>query len=99
MHWKKFCLTSSSGTLEDFCSAMMALVLSGRTLPRAASVAPENSLVNRTASSMNCPTWGEMAAGSMVRATLPTSPPLTPMAAPTRESHLATRVLSYTTLG
>ena len=87
------------GTLEAFCRAMMAEVLSGLVLPRAASVAPINSLVREMARLMNSPTWGEITAGSMARATSATPPPLTPMALPTPESHLLMRVLSYTILG
>ena len=92
-------MVSSMGTEEAFCKAMMAEVLSGLVSPRAASVAPINSLVREMASSINWLTWGEMAAGSMARATLVTSPPLTGMAFPTPESHREIRVLSYTIFG
>ena len=40
-----------------------------------------------------------MLAGSMILATLFTSPPWIPMAAPIRLSHFPTLVASYTTLG
>ena len=63
--------------------AIIAEVLSGLTSPVAAAVTPRLEFVVAIASPINWLTCGEIVAGSILRATELTSPPLMPMAAPT----------------
>lgn len=60
-----------------------------------------HSLVVEIVRSINWLTWGEITAGLITLATSfrPRSPGFTGMAAPTRESHLSTRLLSYRIFG
>ena len=85
---------SSFGVAAARWSAIMALVLSGLASPRATLVAPRFDCVISCVREMNCAICGETWAGSSMRATPVTSPPLTPMARPMPLSHFGTRVLS-----
>ena len=94
MDWYRFCRVSPFGVAAARCSATMALVLSGLASPSATLVAPRFDCVISCVSEMNCAICGDTCAGSSIRATPLTSPPLTPIARPMPLSHLGTRVRS-----
>ncbi|CAK7066712.1 MAG: hypothetical protein MEEGG_02943 [Eggerthella lenta] len=93
-------MVSSSGAAVAFCTATIAEVLSGRTVPSAASDAPISSIVSVIICLSSVSTCAEMSGALNAAAIASFGLPRIPTALPTSfDQPWGKRVMSYTILG